>query len=307
MPVSADVCVDIFKDQASVTALEDTLTVMEKMHAIIESENARNASNDKQHFTASMTAELRKLQAEAASLKSGGGTGEAGCVSQAYIANANKRSYTLEAGSQKNGRIEPPTFPHRHLLLQCPWLMPPDFPRRDCVLQRRKEAGVDKKEGSWETTDGQAEKGFPSAMLASTTHQSDNLTNQPTPAAVASVVPVETGRICPGLEPSLEDDAVRNSYQAGGLIKPRTLASTPKPEHFWPVLSILSNMVLATGFLLLGVVITFATTLPAPTPELLLAAYVHVSTTTPTAPFNVSEPDPHAPPAQKTTNRNYQH
>eukprot|EP00965_Chrysotila_dentata_P147988 4884990-Pleurochrysis_carterae.AAC.1 len=29
--------------------------------------------------------------------ESGGGTGEAGCVSQAYTANANKRSYTREA------------------------------------------------------------------------------------------------------------------------------------------------------------------------------------------------------------------
>eukprot|EP00965_Chrysotila_dentata_P010942 356130-Pleurochrysis_carterae.AAC.2 len=42
MPVSADVRVDIFKDQASVTALKDAATVMEKMRAIIESENARN-------------------------------------------------------------------------------------------------------------------------------------------------------------------------------------------------------------------------------------------------------------------------
>eukprot|EP00965_Chrysotila_dentata_P252977 6210984-Pleurochrysis_carterae.AAC.1 len=99
MPVFADVRVDIFKDQASVTAFEDAVTVMEKMRAIIESENARNASNDKQQFTASMTAELSKLQTEVASLKFGSGTGEAGCVSQAYTANTNKRSNTREPGS----------------------------------------------------------------------------------------------------------------------------------------------------------------------------------------------------------------
>eukprot|EP00965_Chrysotila_dentata_P148429 4900485-Pleurochrysis_carterae.AAC.1 len=84
MLVSADVLVDMFEDRASVIAIEDAVTVMEKMCAMIESENARNASNDKQQFTASMTVELRKLQAEVASLKSGGGTGEVGCVSQAY-------------------------------------------------------------------------------------------------------------------------------------------------------------------------------------------------------------------------------
>eukprot|EP00965_Chrysotila_dentata_P233250 6199488-Pleurochrysis_carterae.AAC.1 len=61
MPASADVRDNIFKDKASVTALEDAVTVMEKMRAIIESEKARNASDDKQQFTASMTAELRKL------------------------------------------------------------------------------------------------------------------------------------------------------------------------------------------------------------------------------------------------------
>eukprot|EP00965_Chrysotila_dentata_P029568 983067-Pleurochrysis_carterae.AAC.1 len=64
-------------------------------------------------------------------------------------------------------------------------------------------------------------------MVASTTHQSKDLTNQPTLAAVASVMPAKFDRICPGLEPSLEDDAVRNFYQTGGLIKPRTLAPTP--------------------------------------------------------------------------------
>eukprot|EP00965_Chrysotila_dentata_P023417 776243-Pleurochrysis_carterae.AAC.2 len=48
IPVSAYVCVDIFKDQASVTALKDAVTVMEKMNAIIESENARSTANDKQ-------------------------------------------------------------------------------------------------------------------------------------------------------------------------------------------------------------------------------------------------------------------
>eukprot|EP00965_Chrysotila_dentata_P101659 3356336-Pleurochrysis_carterae.AAC.2 len=74
MPMSADVRVDIFKDQqASITALEDAVTVMKKMRAIIESKNACNASNDKQQFTACMAAELRKLQAEVASPKSGGG------------------------------------------------------------------------------------------------------------------------------------------------------------------------------------------------------------------------------------------
>eukprot|EP00965_Chrysotila_dentata_P061198 2027174-Pleurochrysis_carterae.AAC.2 len=62
MPVSADVRVDVFKGQAYVTALEDVVSVMKKMRAIIESENARNESNDKQQFTASMTAEVRKLQ-----------------------------------------------------------------------------------------------------------------------------------------------------------------------------------------------------------------------------------------------------
>eukprot|EP00965_Chrysotila_dentata_P130153 4303134-Pleurochrysis_carterae.AAC.1 len=56
-------------------------------------------------------------------------------------------------------------------------------------------------------------------MLASTTHQSDELTNQPTLAAVASVMPAKIDRICPGLEPTLDDDAVRNFYQAGGSIK----------------------------------------------------------------------------------------
>eukprot|EP00965_Chrysotila_dentata_P163422 5397101-Pleurochrysis_carterae.AAC.1 len=60
---------------------------------------------------------------------------------------------------------------------------------------------------------GQAEKGFPSAMLASTTYQSDDLTNQATLAAVASVMPAKTDRICPGLEPSLDDDAARNFYR----------------------------------------------------------------------------------------------
>eukprot|EP00965_Chrysotila_dentata_P069913 2309303-Pleurochrysis_carterae.AAC.1 len=249
-PVSADVRVDIFKDQASVTALEDDVTVMEKMRAIIESENARNASNDKQQFTASMTAELRKLQAEVAYyVKSGGGTGKAGCLSQAYSANANKGSYTREAGSQKNRRTKRPTSRGRTsttagkcyfeacilqhtgiCFVQCPWRMPPDFPRRDRVLQRRKEAGLDKKESKWETT-GQAEKEFPSAMLASTTYQSDNLTNQPTLAAVASEMPAKTDRICPGLEPSLDDDAIRNFYKAGGSIKPLTLAPTPEPEN----------------------------------------------------------------------------
>eukprot|EP00965_Chrysotila_dentata_P158344 5230858-Pleurochrysis_carterae.AAC.1 len=189
---------------------------MEKMRAIIESENARNASNDKQQFTATMT--------------SGGGTGEAGCMSQAYTANTNKRSHTREAGSQKNGRTKSPTSRGRTsttarkcyfeacnlqhtgiCFVQCPWLMQSDFPRRDRILQRRREAGLDKTEGSLEMT-GQAEKGFPSAILASTTHQSDDLTNQLTLAAVASVMPAKTDRICPGLEPSLDDDAVGNFY-----------------------------------------------------------------------------------------------
>eukprot|EP00965_Chrysotila_dentata_P035681 1187420-Pleurochrysis_carterae.AAC.1 len=104
-------------------------------------------------------------------------------------------TYTRKAGSQKNGRTKPSTprgqtsttagkcyfeacnlQPTGICLVQCPWLMPQDFPRRHCVLQQRKEAGLDKKEGSWDTT-GQAEKGFPLAMLASTTHQPDDMTN----------------------------------------------------------------------------------------------------------------------------------
>eukprot|EP00965_Chrysotila_dentata_P216602 6189467-Pleurochrysis_carterae.AAC.1 len=149
MPVSVDVRVEIFKYQASITALEDAVTVMEKMRAIIGSENLRNASDNKHQFTASMTAELRTLQADVVSLKSGdGGSGEVGCVSQAYTAKANKRSYTREAGSQKNGRTKPPTSRGRTptnaskcyfeacnlqhtgiCFVQYPWLMPPDFPR----------------------------------------------------------------------------------------------------------------------------------------------------------------------------------
>eukprot|EP00965_Chrysotila_dentata_P219823 6191371-Pleurochrysis_carterae.AAC.1 len=76
-------------------------------------------------------------------------------------------------------------------------------------------------------------------MLASTTHQSDDLTNQPTLAAVAYVMLAKTDSICPGLEPSLDDDAVAPQllYQAGGSIKPLTLAPNPEPEHSWGIVN----------------------------------------------------------------------
>eukprot|EP00965_Chrysotila_dentata_P183855 6070946-Pleurochrysis_carterae.AAC.1 len=74
-------------------------------------------------------------------------------------------------------------------------------------------------------------------MLASTTHQSDDLANQPTHAAVASVMPAKTDRICPGLKLSLDKDAVRNSYQAGGSIKTDRL-SWPQPRSLNTLCSI---------------------------------------------------------------------
>eukprot|EP00965_Chrysotila_dentata_P084058 2774786-Pleurochrysis_carterae.AAC.1 len=94
-------------------------------------------------------------------------------------------------------------------------------------------------------------------------------------------MPAKTDRICPGLESSPNDDAIRNFYQASGSTKPLTLAPIPEPERSWAVLSMLPSVILATDFLLLGVVIAFATTLP-PAPELFFAAYAHASTTTPT-------------------------
>eukprot|EP00965_Chrysotila_dentata_P129806 4290902-Pleurochrysis_carterae.AAC.8 len=104
MSVSADVRIDIFKDQASVTALGDAVTAMEKMRAIIESEIARNASNDKQQFTASMTAELRTLQAEMATLKSGGGTGEArGVWAKLALQTRTKTVANARQGPRRTG------------------------------------------------------------------------------------------------------------------------------------------------------------------------------------------------------------
>eukprot|EP00965_Chrysotila_dentata_P128454 4247076-Pleurochrysis_carterae.AAC.1 len=107
--MSAPVRVVIFKNQASITALKDAVTVIEKLHAIIESKNASNAFNNKQEPTAAMIAELRQLQAEIPILKSGGSTGVAGCGSQAYTANANKCGYTHDTGANKNRRIKPST------------------------------------------------------------------------------------------------------------------------------------------------------------------------------------------------------